>query len=622
MESHTPDDPSPAALQPIEADRRRQPTYCNPMNLDYGYRPSVPAGTPGGLAASDPSPGGIIAAARSGAPRHRATADPVIALFKGNYFLFSTNQRGYWWSKDLGEWRFVPRSFLGPGDRTPDDLCAPAVWEMDGALHVIGSTHTKDFCIWKSRDPRMDDWSVAVDGFQAGAWDPAFFLDDDGRLYLYYGSSDRFPIRGREIDRTTLHPIGEPVDLIRRDGDRHGWERFGEHNDDTYLRSFVEGAWMTKHSGHYYLQYAAPGTEFSGYADGVYVSERPLGPFEYQAHNPFSYKPGGFARGAGQGCTFQDKSGDWWHVATIALSVKDNFERRLGLWPADFDADGVLHTDTAYGDYPAWLASEAPRGPQNRFTGWMLLNYKKPVRVSSTLGGYHANSAVDEDIKTYWSAATGEMGEWLESDLGAISTVRAVQINFADQDAEFTGKSLGVSHRYRLLASLDGARWDTMVDKTANQTDVPHDYVELTSPVRARFVRIENVGMPTGKFALSGLRVFGHSDGPAPRPVIGFQVLRGASDSRNAWLKWCMSDDATGYVIRCGSTPDKLYTSIMVYGANEYWFKAMDRERTYYFRIEAFNEGGVSERSAAVESKLSLSAEPPPPEADTRAAGS
>jgi hypothetical protein len=56
-------------------------------------------------------------------------------------------------------------------------------------------------------------------------------------------------------------------------------------------------------------------------------------------------------------------------------------------------------------------------------------------------------------------------------------------------------------------------------------------------------------------------------------------------------------------------SPDKLYTSIMVYGANEYWFKAMDRERTYYFQIEAFNEGGVSERSTAVESELSSGGE-------------
>ena len=45
---------------------------------------------------------------------------------------------------------------------------------------------------------------------------------------------------------------------------------------------------MTKHAGKYYLQYGGPGTEFSGYGDGVYVGDMPLGPFTYQAHNPFS----------------------------------------------------------------------------------------------------------------------------------------------------------------------------------------------------------------------------------------------------------------------------------------------------------------------------------------------
>ena len=38
------------------------------------------------------------------------------------------------------------------------------------------------------------------------------------------------------------------------------------------------------------------------------------------------------------------------------------------------------------------------------FAGWMLLNYQKPVQASSTLGGFQPNLAVDEDIKTYWSA--------------------------------------------------------------------------------------------------------------------------------------------------------------------------------------------------------------------------
>ena len=51
----------------------RQATYCNPINLDYGFCP-IPNFVQNG--------------------KHRATADPVIAVYDNKYFLFSTNQWG------------------------------------------------------------------------------------------------------------------------------------------------------------------------------------------------------------------------------------------------------------------------------------------------------------------------------------------------------------------------------------------------------------------------------------------------------------------------------------------------------------------------------------------------
>lgn len=560
----------------------RRPTYCNPLNIDYGY---------------SPIPRAIEQA------RHRATADPAIVLFRGDYYLFSTNQWGYWWSPDLVQWTFVPRRFLKPEHDVHDDLCAPAPWVMDDELFLLGSSHQPSFPIYASRDPKAGEWREATPVFELPAWDPAFFLDDDGRLYLYYGSSNELPIYGVEIDRKTLRPIGEPTPLLRLDDALHGWERFGEANDNTFLRPFIEGAWMNKHAGRYYLQYGAPGTEFSGYGDGVYVGDRPLGPFTYQVHNPFSYKPGGFIRGAGHGSTFQDRYGNWWHTSTLAISVKNNFERRIGLWPAGFDRDGVLFCNTAYGDYPHFVP-DGPSDPwRGTFTGWMLLNYAKPVQVSSTLGGHAANFAVDEDVRTYWSARTGDSGEWLQSDLGAVCTVRAVQVNYADQDAEIVGKRPGLYHAYKLSASMDGGSWDLIVDKSANQSDAPHDYVELPAPVEARFVRIENVHVPTGKFALSGLRVFGLGRGPRPTAVECFVALRGDAERRNAWLKWRAVDLATGYVIYAGPTPEKLYTSMTVLGANEAYFRALDRDRPHYFQIEAFNENGIGPRSAVIKAE-------------------
>ena len=553
----------------------QQKTYCNPLNIDYGYTP-IPNFCEWG--------------------RHRATADPVIVNYKGDYFLFSTNQWGYWWSSDLIMWNFIPRRFLRPWNDSYDELCAPGVGIIGDTMLVFGSTYNSNFTIWMSTHPKTDDWQPLVDSFAIGGWDPAFFTDDDGRFYMYNGSSNEFPLYGVELNRKTMQPYSTRKELYFLESWRYGWQRFGEHMDNTFLDPFIEGAWMTKNNSKYYLQYGAPGTEFSGYADGVVVGDSPLGPFTPQSM-PFSFKPGGFARGAGHGATFQDNWDNYWHVSTISISVKNNFERRIGIWPAGFDNEDVMYCNTAYGDFPTYLPEGKEDHLQSRFTGWMLLNYKKPVLVSSTYGGWNANNAVDEDIKTYWSAMTANQNEWIQTDLGSVSTVMAIQINYADQDAEFLGKSEGKFHQYKIMESKDGKKWKLLIDKGQNKTDVPHDYIELPEPVETRFLKFVNIKMPTGKLAISGFRVFGNGQGEKPQAVKELIVLRTPKDKRSAWIKWSPVDNAFGYNIYLGTEPGKLYNCIMVYDANEYWLKTMDKEKTYYFSIEAIYENGVSPRS-------------------------
>lgn len=566
----------------------QQKTYCNPINIDYGYTPFKVFSQQG---------------------KHRATADPVIVNFQNKYFLFSTNQEGYWWSDNMLNWNFIHRKFL-LDNKYIHDLNAPGVFAMKDALYVYGSTQEKDFPIWKSTNPTKDEWEIAVDTLKVGAWDPAFYYDKDlDKVFLYWYSSNEFPILGTELNTKTLQSDGFTKPLLKLHPEDHGWERFGEYNQGVFLQPFIEGAWMTKYKGKYYLQYAAPGTEFSIYADGVYVSDKPLDGFTYQSENPFSYKPGGFARGAGHGATFQDNYGQFWHVSTITISVKNNFERRIGIWPAGFDKDDALYTNTVFGDYPTYLPDFSKNSDHQKglFAGWMLLNYNKPVLVSSTLGGFQPNFAVDEDIKTYWSAKTGNSGEWFQTDLGEISTINAIQINYADQDVEFLGKTLGKFHQYKIFASDDGKNWKILVDKSKNKKDVPHDYIELEKPTKARFLKMENLKIPTGKFALSGFRVFGKGSGEKPKKVENFVPLRTDpkkfGDRRSVWLKWQQNDEADGYNIYFGKSPDKLYGNIMVYGKNEYYFGGADRVDPYYFQIEAFNNNGISERSEIKEAK-------------------
>ncbi|MFZ1515150.1 MAG: family 43 glycosylhydrolase [Saprospiraceae bacterium] len=556
-------------------------TYCNPLNLDYGYTP-IPNFTNWG--------------------KHRATADPVIVNYKGTYFLFSTNQWGYWWSDDLAKWNFLSRKFLRPWNQSYDELCAPGVGIIGDTMIVFGSTYNSNFTLWMSTDPKKNEWKPLVDSFEIGGWDPAFFTDDDGRFYMYNGSSNRWPLYGIELDRKTFKPVGTRKELYFLESWRYGWQRFGEHQDNTFLDPFIEGAFITKHKGKYYLQYGAPGTEFSGYADGVAVGNEPLGWFASQS-DPLSMKSGGFARGAGHGATFKDNFNNYWHTSTIAIAVKNNFERRIGLWPAGFDQDDVMFCNTSFGDYPHYIPSHESQNRDDLFTGWMLLNYQKPVQVSSTLGAHYPNFAVDENIKTYWSALTDQPGEWISSDLGSVSEIFAIQINYADQDAEYLGKSSGVFHQYIIYGSIDGKKWEIMADKRNNHEDVPHDYIPLSHPKKYRYVKLENIKMPTGKFAISGFRIFGHGGMDKPDPVKNFMVLRTEKDKRSAWLKWNPVNNAYAYQIYYGTAPDKKYSSIMVYDQNEYWLKTLDALKTYYFSIEAINESGTSQQHPVVKSE-------------------
>ena len=557
---------------------QKQKTYCNPINLDYGYTP-YESFTEWG--------------------KHRATADPVIVNYKGDFFLFSTNQSGYWHSPDMLNWKFEERKFLRPWNKTKDDLCAPGVGIIGDTMVVFGSTYTKNFTLWGSTDPKGNKWFPLVDSLEIGGWDPAFFTDDDGKFYMYNGSSNNYPMYGVELDRKTFKPKGTRMPMYLLESWRYGWQRFGEYMDNTFLDPFAEGAWMTKHNGKYYFQYGAPGTEFSGYSDGVVVGNKPLfydTQFTPQS-DPLSYKGGGYSRGAGHGATFQDNAKNYWHISTSIICVKNTWERRMGIWPTGFDQDDVIWTNTAFGDYPLYLPSErkenGPAGP-----GWMLINYKKPVTVSSTLGGFYANNSVDESIKTYWSAKTGNSGEWIQTDLGSLATVNAIQINYADQDAEFLGKQTGIFHQYQILTSTDGKKWTLLVDKSQNKTDVPHDYIELQKPVKTRFIKMVNLHMPTGKFAISGLRVFGNGNGEKPSAVKNLIILRTEKDKRSAYIKWQPVDNAFAYNLYYGTAPDKLYNCIMIHDFNEHWFKAMDSQKAYYFAIEAINENGVSAKTA------------------------
>jgi hypothetical protein len=282
-----------------------------------------------------------------------------------------------------------------------------------------------------------------------------------------------------------------------------------------------------------------------------------------------------------------------------------------------------MYSNTSYGDFPIKLPTEKRNHEQGAFSGWMLLSYKKPVTVSSSEecmevethrmdnGGkkvfekfcYGANNLTDEDIQTYWSAKTSNPGEWLQLDLGRKMQINALQINYADHKATQYNKAMDIYYQYKIFMSDDAVNWKLVVDKSQNDKDVPHDYVELTKPIEARYIKMENIHNASGLFAVSDFRVFGNGLAAKPKAVSGFKVNRNAKDSRNAMIVWKKQPEATGYTIYYGIAPDKLYNSIMVYDESSYDFRGLDKGTKYYFTIEAFNENGISTKNKVIEVK-------------------
>jgi xylan 1,4-beta-xylosidase len=539
----------------------KQKTFCNPMNLNYRFQPTTGAA-------------------------YREAADPVITLYKGKYFLYASHSGGYWTSDNMLDWKFLPVKSLPIEDYAPD------VITIHDTTYYMGSAGMKK-PIYYTVNPFEDNWKPLAETLPFAVWDPHFFQDDDGRVYLYWGCSNMEPIKVIELDGK-MQSKTEPVAVIKHNPTENGWENPGELNENE-RNGYNEGSWMTKYNNKYYLQYASPGTEYKTYGDGVYTSDSPTGPFKYEPYTPFSFKPGGFIAGAGHSGTFQDKYGNYWHVSSMTISIRHMFERRLGLFPASFDKDGVLRTFTAFGDYPAIMPyHRVDFEKETLFRGWMLLSYQKKASASSSMEKFPLKNAFDEDIRTWWSANTGNPGEWVSVVLDDKVTVYAIQLNFADQDAKLQPDSKNLSYCYRILASDDQKTWKVIVDNSKNTQDACHDYIELDKPLKTKYIKIENVKVPDGKFSMYDLRIFGKKKGKIPGEVAGFTVACDPSDTRRAVVRWNKDNSATGYVVNYGVDPQKLYTSFMVYDSDSVRLTGMNKGVTYYFSIDVFNESGIT----------------------------
>ena len=588
--------------------------FCNPVNINYRYQFN-----------DDPR-------SKQGLQVAREAADPSMICFQGKYYIFASMTLGVWMSEDLVNWE---------NHRLPENLplydYAPDVRVMGDYVYFSASHRDTPCDFYRTKDILNGPYERIEGTFDF--WDPNLFVDDDGRVYFYWGCGNMEPIWGVEMDPATMKPLTERQPMIYGDAFSKGYERVEEDNarfprsdeeveaafqgflkmkgqtEDQLpqnmiplikgmfsARPYIEGAWMDKYEGRYYLQYACPGTQYNTYSDGVYISDNPLGPFTLAKNNPYSHKPGGFLPGAGHGSTMKDLSGNYWHTATMRISVNHDFERRVGIWPAGFDVDGELFCNQRYGDWPMALR-EGKIDPWET-PEWYLLSYGKKMTASSFCEGKGPELAADENVRTWWRAASGEAGEWLQIDLGKAYDVRAVQINFADDKIEIPvpGEIRGTVQaryieeadlctRWILEGSADGENYFTIEDKSEADTELSHDLVVREEGIEARYLKLTVIAVPYAQNpCISGLRVFGIGDGEKPG-VPEFTAVRENDLDMRVKIK---GTGALGYNILWGHEPEKLYHSYMVF-KDEQRIGALVKGEKYFVRVDAFNESGITE---------------------------
>lgn len=586
---------------------------CNPVNINYRYQFNM-----------DPRQHGKMQICRE-------AADPSMILFHGRYYIFASMTLGVWVSDDLSTWE----NHRLPGELPLYDY-APDVRVMGDWVYFCASRREENCDRYRTKDILNGPYEKIQGSFPF--WDPNLFVDDDGRVYFYWGCSNITPVWGVELDPNTMQPKGDKRVLVEGHPFEIGYERVGEDNsqfpaseaeiDAAYAafhrrqgisedqvpeqlkplirgmfsrKPYIEGAWMDKQNGKYYLQYACPGTQYNTYSDGVYVSSGPLGPFTLADNNPYSYKPGGFLPGAGHGSTMRDMKGNWWHAATMRISMNHDFERRVGIWPAGFDADGELFCNQRYGDWPMAADGDPWRSP-----AWMLLSAGKKATASSFVDGHEPGRATEENVRSWWRAASENRSEWLQIDLGQVFDVHAIQINFADDhiDIPCPGRIVGGSQaryieerdlttQWKLTGSIDGKNWFVIEDKSDAKTDLSHDFILREEGFRARFLRLSDMAVPYGQQpCVSGLRVFGLGQGGKPA-VPSFTARRDSDLDMTVSIE--AQENTLGYNILFGNSPEKLYHSYMTFRAGNQRVGALIKGRDYFVRVDAFNENGITE---------------------------
>lgn len=429
-------------------------------------------------------------------------ADPTIKKFGDTYYMYATTDgsgAGFgpaqvWTSKNFVNWTLMPMNW-------PDSHW---IWAPDVIRHTDGRYYYFycQPCIIHcgvSETPR-GPWknilgeSEAVlvpDRFVTNAitLDGQTFVDDDGSVYLYWGTWGIYKGFGcgagkmtpdlKGFTETRLIPNTEAVD-------------------------FFEAPFVLKRNGIYYFMYSSGSCHDHTYRVQYATSDHPLGPYEYKGCI-LETNEDGTVHGPGHHSIL--KEGDDYY---IVYHRHDNphsnrgFHRQLCMDKMEFAADGsirkVIPTHKGVGALaPSVVKSEN-------------LALGAGVRASSCYDdNFRAEYAVDDNNGTLWRPR-GMGQEWLEIDLGSSREIQTVWTQF-EYGTQF--------YQYLIETSVDGKHWSVFADKRNNHL-AGSPMVDF-GKAEARYVRLTFTGGQKNGFggAVWNVKVFGGIEEALPQQWLG-----------------------------------------------------------------------------------------------------
>ena len=205
-------------------------------------------------------------------------------------------------SKDLVNWETVSYVFDKLTDNSKYDLIGGTVYGRGQWASSIRYHNGKFYVLFSPNDVPYRSYIFTAED-PAGKWellsrtqhfhDASLFFDDDGKVYLFYGTGQ---LRQLKSDFSDVESGGIDMKIFERDADEQG---------------LLEGSQAFKHNGKYYLLMISMDWSIPGRLrrEVCYRADKITGPYEKKVILETEFQGYG---GVGQGCIVDSPDGNWY----------------------------------------------------------------------------------------------------------------------------------------------------------------------------------------------------------------------------------------------------------------------------------------------------------------------